>query len=219
MAQSSWPFENVDTSETQFSQWARNIGEGIKIGAGLELEPFGDASGLNVKVKSGEALIRGHYYNSTAQETLTIAAADPTNPRIDRVVLKLDPTANSVVLTVLTGTPGPSPSAPALTQSDTNVYELSIATVAVAANATAISAGNVTDTRGFLQTAASIATDLDTLESTVGSLTTTVGTKVEKVNGTVTTAATGSTVVRNITLSTADPSGGSDGQVWLKYTA
>tara|TARA_R110000822_G_scaffold86391_4_gene201425 strand:- start:141 stop:779 length:639 start_codon:yes stop_codon:yes gene_type:complete len=211
MAQSSWPFENVDTSETQFSQWARNIGEGIKIGAGLELEPFGDASGLNVKVKSGEALIRGHYYNSTAQETLTIAAADLTNPRIDRVVLKLDPTANSVVLTVLTGTPDPAPSAPALTQSDTNVYELSIATVAVAANATAISAGNVTDTRGFLQTVASVATDLDTL-------TTTVGTKVEKVNGTVTTAATGSTVVRNITLSTSDPSGGSDGAVWLKYT-
>jgi hypothetical protein len=26
------------------------------------------------------------------------------------------------------------------------------------------------------------------------------------------------TVVRNITLSTSDPSGGSDGDVWLKYT-
>jgi hypothetical protein len=37
-------------------------------------------------------------------------------------------------------------------------------------------------------------------------------------NGTVTTASTSLTVVRNITLSTSDPSGGSDGDVWLKYT-
>jgi hypothetical protein len=42
---------------------------------------------------------------------------------------------------------------------------------------------------------------------------------VSKTNGTVTTADTASTVVRNITLSTADPTGGIDGDVWLKYTA
>lgn len=42
---------------------------------------------------------------------------------------------------------------------------------------------------------------------------------VSRTNGTVTTAATGSTVVRNITLSTSDPTGGADGDVWLKYTA
>ena len=40
-----------------------------------------------------------------------------------------------------------------------------------------------------------------------------------KNNFAVTTAATGSTVIRNITLSTSDPSGGTDGQVWLKYEA
>jgi hypothetical protein len=43
--------------------------------------------------------------------------------------------------------------------------------------------------------------------------------KVSKTNGTVTTADTSSTVVRNITLSTSDPTGGIDGDVWLKYTA
>jgi hypothetical protein len=41
---------------------------------------------------------------------------------------------------------------------------------------------------------------------------------VSQTDGTVTTASTSSTVVRNITLSTSDPSGGSDGDVWLKYT-
>ena len=42
--------------------------------------------------------------------------------------------------------------------------------------------------------------------------------KVSETNGAVTTAATGSSVVRNITLSTAQPTGGSDGEVWLVYT-
>ena len=42
---------------------------------------------------------------------------------------------------------------------------------------------------------------------------------VSRTNGTVATASTASTVVRNITLSTSDPSGGADGDVWLKYTA
>jgi hypothetical protein len=42
--------------------------------------------------------------------------------------------------------------------------------------------------------------------------------KVDEVNGAVTTAATGSNVVRNITLSTSAPTGGADGDVWLVYT-
>lgn len=42
---------------------------------------------------------------------------------------------------------------------------------------------------------------------------------VSQTNGTVTTANTSATVVRNITLSTSDPTGGIDGDVWLKYTA
>jgi len=40
---------------------------------------------------------------------------------------------------------------------------------------------------------------------------------VSETNGAVTTAATGSNVVRNITLSTSAPTGGSDGDVWLVY--
>ncbi len=46
-----------------------------------------------------------------------------------------------------------------------------------------------------------------------------IAAKVSRVDGTVTSANTSATVVRNITLSTSDPTGGSDGDVWLKYTA
>jgi len=40
---------------------------------------------------------------------------------------------------------------------------------------------------------------------------------VSQTNGTVTTASTSSGVVRNIYSSTSTPSGGMDGDVWLKY--
>ena len=46
-----------------------------------------------------------------------------------------------------------------------------------------------------------------------------IATKVSKTDGTVTTATEASAVVRNITLSTSTPTGGSDGDVWLVYTA
>lgn len=163
MAQSSWPFENIDTNETQFSQWARNIGEGIVKGRQNELAPSADGSGMSVFVDTGEALVRGHYYKSTAQETLTIATADATNDRIDRVVLRLDPVANSTVLAVLEGTPAASPSAPALTQTDSGIFEQLLADVTVPAAAVVISSGNVSDQRTIITPIADIQNQLNSL--------------------------------------------------------
>lgn len=155
MTQSSWPFEGVDTSETQYSRLLRNIGQGVNgIPGDNNLLTYADSSGMNVKVKVAgglsQAIVRGHMYQTTAEETLTISAAT-SSPRIDAVVLRLDPSANSIVLAVVAGTPAATPSAPSLTQTDTAVYELLIAHVAVAGSATTISAGNVTDKRTFIQ--------------------------------------------------------------------
>ena len=71
---------------------------------------------------------------------------------------------------------------------------------------------------GTLDTLNELAAALNDDADFAGTVTTALATKVEKTNGTVTTAATDQTVVRNITLSTSDPSGGIDGDVWLKYT-
>jgi hypothetical protein len=147
MAQTSWPFENIDTSETQFSLWARNLGQGVIEDKLFELEPFADGSGMTVKVKSGQALVRGHFYDSTVQETLNIAAADASLPRKDAVTLRLDPTVNSILLHVITGTPNASPSLPALTQTEGAIYDLLIAEINVPAAAVVISSGNVVDSR------------------------------------------------------------------------
>ncbi|BAU99610.1 tail fiber domain-containing protein [Aurantimicrobium minutum] len=155
MTQSSWPFEGVDTTETQYSRLLRNIGQGVNgVPGDNNLMVYADSSGMNVKVKVAgglsQAIVRGHMYQSTAEETLVISAA-ASSPRIDSIVLRLDPSANSIVLAVIAGTPAASPSAPSLTQTDTAIYELLLANVAVGASVTTISAGNVTDKRTFIE--------------------------------------------------------------------
>ena len=151
MAQTSWPFENIDTSETQFSQWARNIGEGVKTGALNELEVFADSTGMQVKVKSGQAMVRGHYYQNTAQETVTLTAADLTNPRIDTIVIELDPSANTILLKAVAGTPALTPAPTAPIQTDSGIYQYKLAQVLVDAAATTIAAGKVSDYRTYLE--------------------------------------------------------------------
>jgi hypothetical protein len=157
MPQTSYPFDSgagATVSETQFSQMFRRLQSTGVSGstATTDLKPFGDSSGLNVKVPLGNAIVRGHFYNSTATETLTISAANATNPRNDLVVLRLDPTANTIVLAVVTGTAAASPTDPTLSQTDTGTFEMPLARVSVAAGATTIAAGNVTDLRPFLGT-------------------------------------------------------------------
>jgi hypothetical protein len=90
-------------------------------------------------------------YND-ASVTLTITTADPTNPRIDRIVMTVNDayytgSTNNVILQVIAGTPAGSPVAPA-----TPANSISLATVAVGAAALSISTGNITDTRVLVTT-------------------------------------------------------------------
>lgn len=61
-------------------------------------------------------------------------------------------------------------------------------------------------------------TELGYLDGVTSAIQTQLNARVNQTNGVVTTAAVGSVVVRNIAISTATPSGGSDGDVWLQYT-
>lgn len=114
---------------------------------------------MNVIVKTGAAFVHGRLYRSTAQETLTIATADATNPRIDRVVLRVTTTTGvqSIILAVITGTPAATPSMPALTQNATT-WEVPLAHIWVAATVTSIAAPEVHDERVFYNTAKHAAT-------------------------------------------------------------
>jgi hypothetical protein len=151
MAQSSFPFENIDTTETQYSQLFRTLNNGVNgTPDGGELEVDAAGAGLAVDIAAGQAMVRGHFYVSTETETRALATADSTNDRIDTVVLRLDPVANTILLAVKTGTPDPSPVAPALVQTDGGVFEQPLANVLVPANAGIPS--TITDRREFMGT-------------------------------------------------------------------
>jgi len=152
MAQTSWPFENIDTTESQFSIMFRNFqNTGVNGTPGdNNLLVFADDSGLQVRVRTGQAIVRGHYYLSDALETLSVDTAG-SNTRIDAIVLELDPAANSITLQVVKGEEAISnPVAPELTQTDVGVYQMLLAHVTIQNAATSIVAGDVDDARRFM---------------------------------------------------------------------
>lgn len=157
MAEHSWPFDagtGANITEGQWWQmaqmWAPDgvlSGSGGGLGVG-ELEVFADSSGMQVKVRPGQAWIKGQYYDLDAQATLgPFTAADATNDRIDRVVVTIDWTTNTGALTVRNGTAGASPIPPTPALTPGNVYDLLLAQVRIRAGTTTIAAGDVTDER------------------------------------------------------------------------
>ncbi len=104
--------------------------------------------GMSVDVQSGRCFIQGVFGENGTTKTVTIAAADATNPRIDRVVLRCDTVAQDLELLVLTGTAAVSPSAPALirsaTQTDYSLYQVLVGTTV-----TSIVTANLTDERTY----------------------------------------------------------------------
>jgi hypothetical protein len=150
----SHPAEN-DRLTTQ-ALWATT---GIINASSLEVTQNSPA-GMSVRVALGWAAIvgttqanMGTYvgYND-ATVVLGVTTADPTNPRIDRVCMTVNDAyytgaSNNVVLQVVAGTPAGSPVAPA-----TPANSISLATIAVAAGATALTTANITDTRVLVTT-------------------------------------------------------------------
>lgn len=109
----------------------------------LQVSP---GTGLAVSVAAGSAWINGYRYENTDAMDIPLATANGSNPRIDRIVVRLSMINRSIQLAAVTGTPAVTPTAPALTRT-TDVYELCIADVLVPAAATSIAANNITDTR------------------------------------------------------------------------
>lgn len=112
------------------------------------LEVYDDGSGMQVKVRTGQVWVEGHWGEVTAEKTVPIASNSSGLARKDRIVARVDFLGNSVDVDVLTGTPAASPSAPAVTQ-DTTKWEISLAIVDVPSGDTSIS-GQTTDARNYL---------------------------------------------------------------------
>jgi len=104
---------------------------------------------LSVIVASGEGWINGFWYQNTEDLTKTLGAADPDNPRIDRIILRLDTTDDlEITCEVLEGTPAAEPDPPELTQ-EAATYEISLCQVLVAEDATGVADEDITDEREY----------------------------------------------------------------------
>lgn len=105
-------------------------------------------NGLSVVVKPGGCHIEGALGYNDNDITLTLEPSNSSLPRIDRVVLRFNPSVDvrSITAYVKTGTMSQNPQPPELTKQD-NLYELGLADITIPKGATYISATNIRDTR------------------------------------------------------------------------
>lgn len=154
MTMTSWPYVDVDTTDIEYGRLYREMAatDGVVGSLGDNtLSLYANSTGMTVRMRSGSAILRGYMFYSTAEEVLTVEAADST-ARVDRVVLELNlsaPTiAERIKPRVLRGVAGSS-NPPVITQTDTGVFQISLATISVGASATSIAAAAVTDDRSW----------------------------------------------------------------------
>lgn len=158
MAESSrfWTTNNTGDGPTagysaaNFQQFVRETfitdtaNEGALYGIGNALAVSGTSS--PVAVASGAALVYGFYYTNDASLNVTIPTP-ASNPRIDRIVLRVSWAAQTVRITRIAGTEAASPSAPAMTQVANTTWDIPLATVQI----TTGGACTVTDGRTFVK--------------------------------------------------------------------
>jgi len=153
------------TDEQGHYKFQTNAFTGNVLNGGLQVTQNSPLA-MNVKVSGGDARIPYSDYAYTAwipagsPETVTVTTANPSNPRIDRLVMYVDrgetpssATANNPTLCKLmlvAGTPAGSPSRPSNGTVDTAVSNnpyIDLADIRVNAGVTQITNANITDTR------------------------------------------------------------------------
>ena len=108
--------------------------------------------GLSITVSAGQAWVRPARFKGRSiimeqPTTVVLTEADPVRSRIDRIVLRYDAAAKKTRLQVLDGTPdSASPAAPAITRTEL-IYDLCLAEITRPAGSTAVTTGQITDTR------------------------------------------------------------------------
>jgi hypothetical protein len=149
LQQGSHPAENDRLAQQALYYTSGTIGDNsLKVTAnGVANMTVNVAAGWGAIVGTTQANMGVYQCYNDDVTNLTVTTANPSLPRIDRVVVTINDAyytglLNNVTFSVVAGTPNASPTAPA-----TPANSLSLATIAVAAGATTIVSGNITDTR------------------------------------------------------------------------
>lgn len=113
------------------------FGGGVIPDTGSALAPSLDASGRNVVMQPGAAIVRA-FYKPVTEATYTPVPAASSQNRVDRLVLRLNraaaDAASFIAPVVIAGTPAASPQAPALTRTPSGLWDLPIARWTSASN-------------------------------------------------------------------------------------
>lgn len=152
MAITSGFFNSIDGDRLYNAEQMSTYFEGL-VSDGI-YENIGDrfvvtaATGMNINIGTGRALIKSHWIKNDATLTLALDPADSQYPRVDAVVLRLDnqESGRNIDVVIKKGTPMPSPIAPSMSRTNT-VYELLLAYIFVEPRVTTIGQSKISDER------------------------------------------------------------------------
>lgn len=144
-----YPANDYDFDAADVAAYLAGLTSGVFSSA--EDFPVTAAGGLKVTVGAGRGWVHpsrftGYSITKREADTLTMPLADPSLPRIDRIVIRYDAGARAASLQVLQGTASSTPTAPAISRTEL-IYDLCLAEITRPAAATSITTGQITDTR------------------------------------------------------------------------
>ena len=144
-----YPANDCDFDAADVAAYLAGLTSGVFSGA--EDFPVTAAGGLTVIVGAGRGWVHpsrftGYSITKREADTLTMPLADPSLPRIDRIVMRYDAGARAASLQVLQGTASSTPTAPAISRTEL-IYDLCLAEITRPAGSTSITTGQITDTR------------------------------------------------------------------------
>lgn len=144
-----YPANDYDFDAADVAAYLAGLTSGVF--SGDEDFPVTAAGGLKVTVGAGRGWVHpsrftGYSITKRESDTLTMPLADPSLPRIDRIVMRYDAGARAASLQVLQGTASSTPTAPAISRTEL-IYDLCLAEITRPAAAASITTGQITDTR------------------------------------------------------------------------
>ena len=144
-----YPANDCDFDAADVAAYLAGLTSGVFSSA--EDFPVTAAGGLKVTVGAGRGWVHpsrftGYSITKREADTLALPLADPSLPRIDRIVMRYDAGARAASLQVLQGTASSTPTAPAISRTEL-IYDLCLAEITRPAGSTSITTGQITDTR------------------------------------------------------------------------
>ena len=144
-----YPANGFDFDAADVAAYLAGLTSGVFSSA--EDFPVTAAGGLTVTVGAGRGWVHpsrftGYSITKRESDTLTMPLADPSLPRIDRIIMRYDAGARAASLQVLQGTASSTPTAPAISRTEL-IYDLCLAEIKRPAGSTAVTAADIYDTR------------------------------------------------------------------------